>query len=343
MAISISKIRAVQVPRAKAAFELIEREPPEPGPNQVRIKVEACGICHSDSMAKEGGFPGMRYPIVPGHEIAGVIEALGPGVLDWEVGQRVGVGWFGGNCGRCKPCRRGDLISCIRPQIPGFTFDGGYADAMVTSAVSLARIPAELAAVDAAPLLCAGITTYNALRKSGAYPGDLVAILGIGGLGHLGIQFAARMGFKTVAIARGADKKDLARTLGAHHYIDNQSEDVAGSLMKLGGAKVILSTATEVKAVSDVIKGLDIRGKLVIVGVPHEPLEVSIPGLIMGSRSIHGFASGTSIESEDTMNFSVLAGVRPMIEKFPLEQAAQAYERMMSAKALFRVVLTTGK
>jgi D-arabinose 1-dehydrogenase-like Zn-dependent alcohol dehydrogenase len=338
----MASMRAVQVSKAGGSFELVEREVPEPGRGQALVRVHACGICHSDSYAKEGGFPGVSYPLVPGHEIAGVIESLGEEVHGWEVGQRVGVGWFGGNCGYCEPCRRGDLIACQNMGIPGITFDGGYADFVLVKASAMALVPDDLAAQDAAPLLCAGITTYNALRHSGAHGGDLVAILGVGGLGHLGVQFAAKLGFDTVAIARGRGKEELARRLGACHYIDSTSQDPAAELNRLGGAKVVLATVTSASAMTAVLGGLGRRGKLLIVGASMEPMQMPPAMLIGGNKSIAGHASGTSIDSEDTLAFSVLSGVRPMIETRPLEQAAEAYERMMSGEARFRMVLTTG-
>jgi D-arabinose 1-dehydrogenase-like Zn-dependent alcohol dehydrogenase len=308
----------------------------------VRIKVSACGICHSDSFTKEGTFPGVQYPRVPGHEVAGIIDALGPGVVGWAAGQRVGVGWHGGHCGYCESCRRGDFVTCqTAAQVPGITYDGGYADYMIAPAVALALIPDALAAAEAGPLMCAGITTFNALRHSGAQPGDVVAILGIGGLGHLGVQFAAKMGFKTIAIARGADKAPLAKQLGAWQYIDSQAQEPAAELRKLGGAKVILATATSGKALSAALGGLGVDGKMIIVGAA-DPLEVSPLLLIGGRRSVMGWPSGSSIDSQDALRFSALTGVRSMNEVFPLERAAEAYERMMSGKARFRVVLTTG-
>jgi D-arabinose 1-dehydrogenase-like Zn-dependent alcohol dehydrogenase len=338
----MASMRAVQVSEAGADFELVEREVPVPGRGEALVRVHACGICHSDSFAKEGGFPGVSHPLVPGHEIAGAIEALGEGVQGWEVGQRVGVGWFGGSCGYCEPCRRGDMIACQNMEIPGITRDGGYADYVLVKAGALAAIPDELAAEEAAPLLCAGITTYNALRNSAARAGDLVAVLGLGGLGHLGVQFAAKLGFNTVAIARGAEKEELARKLGAHHYIDSTAQDPAAELSALGGAKVILATVTNAAAMSAVLGGLGLRGQLLIVGASMEPMEIP-PAMLIGSlKSIAGHASGTSQDSEDTLAFSVLADVRPMIETFPLEQAGVAYERMMSGEARFRMVLTTG-
>lgn len=338
----MAKMRVVQVAEKGGAFELVERELPQPRPGEVRIKVQACGVCHSDSIAKMGLFPSVRYPIVPGHEIAGVIDAVGADVIGWAAGTRVGVGWFGGHCGRCEPCRRGDLVDCRNLRIPGITYDGGYAEAMVAPADALALIPDDLSPADAAPLLCAGVTTYNALRESGARPGDLVAILGIGGLGHLGVQFAAKMGFRTVAIARGSDKEPLARKLGAHVYLDSQSQDVAAELTKLGGARTILATVTSGKAMSAVIPGLAVRGKLVVVGVGPDPIEVSPFDLIGGSRSVVGHASGASIDSQDTLSFSALSGVRPTIETMPLERAPEAFDKMMRNEARFRMVLTTG-
>ncbi len=338
----MAAMRVVQVPRPNGPFELVEREIPEPAATSVRIKVSACGVCHSDSYTKEGAFPGLRYPRVPGHEVAGIIDAVGAGVVGWSPGQRVGVGWHGGHCGHCDSCRRGDFVTCqIAAEKPGISYDGGYADYMIAPAEALARIPDELSAVEAGPLMCAGITTFNSLRHSGARAGDVVAILGIGGLGHLGVQFAAKMGFLTVAIARGADKAPLARQLGARHYIDTQAQDPAAELMKLGGARVVLATATSGKAMSAVLGGLAIDGKMIIVGAA-DPLDVSPLLLIRGRRSVMGWPSGTSIDSQDTMRFSALTGVRSMNEVFPLERAAEAYERMMSGKARFRVVLATG-
>lgn len=338
----MASMRAMQVSEAGGALELVERDVPQPGSGEALVRVHACGICHSDSFAKEGGFPGVSHPLVPGHEIAGAIEALGDGVRGWQVGQRVGVGWFGGNCGYCEPCRRGDLIACQNMEIPGITCDGGYADYVIVKASALALIPDELADEDAAPLLCAGITTFNALRHSSAQAGDLVAVLGVGGLGHLGIQFAAKLGFETVAIARGGEKEELARRLGARHYIDSTAHDPAEELTKLGGAKVVLSTVTNAAAMTAVLGGLGVRGTLLVLGASMEPMEFP-PAMLIGSlKSIAGHASGTSQDSEDTLAFSVLAGVRPMIETFPLERATEAYERMMSGEARFRMVLSTG-
>ena len=336
------KMRAVQVSEKNGPLHLVERDLPEPGRGEVRVKVEACGVCHSDSMAVEGTFPGTNFPRIPGHEIAGRIDAVGDGVQGWTPGQRVGVGWFGGACYRCEPCRRGDLVNCRNLRIPGINYDGGYAEAMVCPADALAAMPDDLDAVEAAPLLCAGITTFNALRHSGALPGDLVAILGIGGLGHLGIQFAAKMGFRTVALGRGADKEPLARKLGAHHYIDTGAQDPGAALQAMGGAKTILATVPSGKAVTPLIAGLGVRGKLVVVGVSPEPIETPSFAMVGQSASIVGHASGTSIESEDTLRFSALCGVRPMIETMPLERAAEAYARMMSGEARFRMVLTMG-
>jgi D-arabinose 1-dehydrogenase-like Zn-dependent alcohol dehydrogenase len=338
----MAKMRAVQVNEAGGDLTLVEREIPQPGPGEVLVRIQACGVCHSDSMTVAGHWPGIEYPRIPGHEIAGFIESLGEDVKGWETGQRVGVGWFGGHCGHCTPCRRGDLVNCLHLDIPGLTMDGGYADYIVVKANALALIPQELSAQDAAPLLCAGITTYNALRHSGAHGGDLVAVLGVGGLGHLGIQFAAKLGFDTVAIARGRDKEPLARPLGAHHYIDSTSEDPAAELQKLGGARVILATVTNAQAMAAVLGGLGVRGELIIVGASPEPLPVSGLMLIGSSTSIVGHASGTSIESEDTLSFSALTDVRPMIETADLTDAPEAFAKMMSGDARFRMVLLTG-
>jgi D-arabinose 1-dehydrogenase-like Zn-dependent alcohol dehydrogenase len=334
-------MRAIQVSEQGGPFELVEREVPTPGAGEALVRVHACGICHSDSFAKTG-YPGVSWPLVPGHEIAGEVAALGDGVKGWEVGQRVGVGWFGGNCGYCRQCRRGDLINCAQMDIPGITIDGGYADYVLVKANAMASIPKDLADEDAAPLLCAGITTYNALRHSGAHAGDLVAILGVGGLGHLGVQFAAKLGFDTVAIARGTAKQELALEFGARHYIDSTAQDPAAELSKLGGAKVILSTITNAAAMTAVLGGLGVRGKLVIVGASMEPMQFPPAMLIGGDKAIAGHASGHSGDSEDTLDFSALSGVRPMVETVPLEQAQAAYDRMMSGDARFRMVLTTG-
>lgn len=336
------KIRVVQIAMKGGPFEVVQRDMPQPGQGEVRIKVQACGVCHSDSIAKDGLFPGIPYPIVPGHEIAGVIDAVGTGVIGWTPGTRVGVGWFGGHCGRCEPCRRGDLVDCRNLRVPGLNHDGGYAEAMIAPADALARIPDDLSAAEAGPLLCAGVTTFHALRESGARPSDLVAIYGIGGLGHLGVQFAVKMGFRTVAIARGADKEPLARQLGAHIYLDSAAQDVAAELTKLGGAKTILATVTSGKAMSAMIPGLAVRGRLVVVGVGMDPIEVFPIDLIGASRTVTGHIVGAPIDSEDTLAFSALTGVRPTIETMPLERAAEAYDKMMRGEARFRMVLTTG-
>jgi D-arabinose 1-dehydrogenase-like Zn-dependent alcohol dehydrogenase len=334
------KMRAAQVPYAKGSFELVERDIPDPGAGKVRVKVQACGVCHSDSVTKEGLFPNIEYPRVPGHEVIGTVDALGDGVAGWQLGQRIGVGWHGGNCGYCDACRRGDAFACeTTTLVTGVTHDGGYADYMIAPASALARVPDDLSAIEAAPLMCAGITTFNALRNSDARPGEVVAVLGIGGLGHLGVQFAAKLGFKTVAIARGADKAPLARQLGAHHYIDSEAEDPAAALQKLGGAKVILATATSGAAMSAVQGGLAVRGTLMIIGVP-DRLDINPLPLILGSRSVKGWYSGTSIDSQQTLTFSALTGVRSMNEIYPFAKVAEAYDRMMSGRARFRVVLT---
>jgi len=337
----MAKMRAAQVVSARGPYKIVERETPEPDAGQVRIRVQASGVCHSDSLTKEGLWPGIQYPRVPGHEVAGIVDAVGAGVAGWSAGDRVGVGWHGGHCGHCDPCRRGDFLVCqVSALIPGISYDGGHAEYMVAPAVALARIPEGLSAADAAPLMCAGVTTFNSLRHAGARPGDLVAVLGIGGLGHLGVQFAAKAGYRTVAIARGKDKEPLARKLGAHLYIDSESQDPAAELTRLGGARVILATATSGKAMTATIGGLGVGGKLVVLGAAHEPIEVSAFALIGGRRSVAGWPSGRSIDSQDTLAFSVMTGVRPMNELFPLDRAAEAYDRMMSGKARFRVVLT---
>jgi 2-desacetyl-2-hydroxyethyl bacteriochlorophyllide A dehydrogenase len=339
----MASMRAVQVSEPGGSFELVEREVPAPGREEVLVRVQACGICGGDSAIKDGHFPGVSYPRVPGHEIAGVIAALGDGVLGWEVGQRVGVGWFGGNCGYCRPCRHGEPMSCENMGIPGIiAIDGGYADYVVVRQNALALIPDELAAQDAAPLMCAGLTTYNALRHTGARGGDLVAVLGIGGLGHLGVQFASKLGFRTVAIARGREKEEPARRLGAHHYVDSTAQDPAEELARLGRARVILATVTSTAAIGAVLGGLGTGGELVVLGAAMEPMNVPPAMLIAGDKSIAGHASGTSGDSEDTLAFSVLADVRGLIETRPLEQATEAYERMMSGAARFRMVLRTG-
>lgn len=338
----MKKMRVAQITRPNSPFEIVEREIPKPISGWVRIKIQACGICHSDSFTVEGTYPGIQYPRVPGHEIAGIIDEVGPDVVGWNVGQKVGVGWNGGYCGHCTSCRRGDFNTCENGLVPGISYDGGYAEYMVAPANALALVPQELEPTEVAPLMCAGITTFNSLRNSGARAGDVVAILGIGGLGHLAIQFAAKMGFYTVAIARGKDKAALAKQLGAHRYIDSQSDDPANELKQLGGAKVILATVTNVPAMSAVIEGLGINGKLLVVGVSAEPLQASPLALIRQRRSIAGWPSGTSIDSQDTLSFSAFSGVRPMNQIFPLDRVAEAYSLMMSGKARFRVVLTTG-
>jgi D-arabinose 1-dehydrogenase-like Zn-dependent alcohol dehydrogenase len=304
------------------------------------VRVQACGICHSDALTKEGIWPGIQYPRVPGHEIAGVVDEVGPGVSGWVKGQRVGVGWYGGHCGQCHACRRGEFINCEYLPTPGISYDGGYAEYMVAPADALALMPDGISVEEAAPLLCAGITTYNALRHSGARPGDLVAIQGVGGLGHLGIQFANKFGCKVAAVSRGADNAALARKLGAHHYIDSQASNPAEELKRLGGARVILATAPSGHAMTALFDGLGTNGKMVVVGASMEPIQVTPIQLIMGRKSLQGWPSGTSADSEDTLNFAVLTGVRPMIEKFPLDRAPEAYERMISGKAEYRVVLT---
>jgi D-arabinose 1-dehydrogenase-like Zn-dependent alcohol dehydrogenase len=338
----MATMRVVQVPRPNEPFQIVERPIPEPGAGTVRIKVLACGVCHSDSVTKEGMFPGIQYPRVPGHEVAGVIDAVGPGAPGWEPGQRVGVGWNGGYCGYCDPCRRGEFFACVRGQTTGVTYDGGYGEYMIAPASAVARMPAELPPAEAAPLMCAGLTTFNALRNSGARPGDVVAVLGLGGLGHLGVQYAAKMGYQTVGIARGKDKEPLARRLGASVYIDSQAQDPAAELQKLGGAKVILATATSGEAMSAVQGGVAVNGTLLIVGAA-ESMQVSLMPLFLGCRSIKGWYSGTSIDSQDTLAFSARTGVRSMNEIFPLERVAEGYDRMMSGKARFRVVLTIGR
>ena len=338
--VAIAPMKAAQISKAGGDFEIVEREIPKPGTGHVLIKVQACGVCHSDMFTKEGAWPGIQYPRVPGHEIAGIIEELGAGVSEWKKGQRIGVGWHGGHDGTCLQCRRGDFGNCQNLKIAGISYDGGYQQYMVAPVEALTEMPEGLSDAEAAPLLCAGITTYNALRHSGAMPGDLVAVLGIGGLGHLGIQFANKFGYKVAAIGRGAENASLAKKLGANVYIDNKATNAAEELQKLGGAKVILATAPSSKAMSEVINGLGPNGKLVVVGATVEPIEVTPVQLITGSRTIQGWASGTPADAEDTLRFSELTGVRPMIETYPLDKAAEAYARMMSGKAQFRVVLT---
>jgi D-arabinose 1-dehydrogenase-like Zn-dependent alcohol dehydrogenase len=333
-------MKVAQVGKAGGPFELVEHEVPQSLPGHVRIRVQACGICHSDSLTKEGHWPGIKYPRVPGHEIAGVIDEVGAGVTGWAKRQRVGVGWYGGHCGHCEPCRRGEYVNCLSLPIPGITLDGGYEEYVVVSADALALIPDGITAEEAAPLLCAGITTFNALRNSGARPGDLVAIQGIGGLGHLALQFANKFGYKVAAVSRGAENAALAKRLGAHVYIDSKATNAVEVLKKLGGARVILATAPSAQAMTALFDGLGTNGKMVVVGASMEPIQVTPIQLIMGRRSLQGWPSGSSIDSEDTLNFSALTGVRPMIEKFPLERVSEAYDRMMSGKAEYRVVLT---
>lgn len=332
-------MKVAQISKPGSSFEIVQREIPAPPAAWVRIKVQACGICHSDSLVKDGLWPGMKFPRVPGHEVVGVVDAVGAGITQWRVGQRVGVGWHGGHCGLCDACRNGDFFGCtVALQITGISFDGGYGEYMLAPAVAVALVPDDLSAVDAAPLMCAGITTYNALRNCGARAGDLVAILGLGGLGHLGVQYAVKMGFRTVGIARGADKGELARKLGAHHFIDSRAQDPAAELQKLGGARAILATVTVGQAMSAVQGGLGLNGVLMVIGAA-ESLTVSPLLLISGKRSIKGWYSGTAVDSQDTLKFSVLTGVRSMNEVYPLEKVSEAYERMASGKARFRVVL----
>src|ERR1700691_695738 len=338
--IAIAPMKAAQIPRPGADFEIVEREIPKPSEGQVRIKVQACGVCHSDVLTKEGQWPGIEYPRVPGHEVAGIVDELGAGVSEWKVGQRAGVGWHGGQDGTCRECRRGDFRNCRNLKIPGISYDGGYQQYMLAPVEALVAIPETLSDTEAAPLLCAGITTFNALRHSGAFPGDLVAVQGIGGLGHLGIQFGNKFGYKVAAIGRGPENGALAKKLGASMYIDSQSTNAAEELQKLGGAQVILATAPNSKAMSELIDGLGPNGKLMVIGATFEPIEVTPIQLITGSRTIQGWASETPADSEDTLRFAELSGVRPMIETFPLENAAEAYARMMSGNAQFRVVLT---
>src|ERR1700676_542570 len=338
--VAVAPMKAAQIPKPGADFQIVEREIPKPGAGEVRIKVQACGVCHSDMFTKEGAGPGSQYPRVPRHEVAGIIDELGAGVSGWKEGQRAGVGWHGGHDGTCLQCRRGDFGNCRNLKIAGISYDGGYQQYMLPPVEALTAIPESLSDVEAAPLLCAGITTYNALRHSGAVPGDLVAVLGIGGLGHLGIQFANKFGYRVAAIGRGAENEGLAKKLGASVYIDNKMTNAAEALQKLGGAKVILATAPSSKAMSELFDGLGPTGKLMVVGADMAPLAVTPAQLINGRRTIQGWATGTPSDAEDTLNFSVLTGVRPMIETYPLEKAAEAYARMMSGKAQFRVVLT---
>ena len=336
----VAPMKVAQISKPGGAFEIVERAIPEPGAGQVRIKVQACGVCHSDVLTKEGLWPGIEYPRIPGHEVAGVVDEVGAGVSAWKKGQRVGVGWHGGQDNTCRECRRGDFRNCRNVKVCGISYDGGYQQYMVAPVEALVAIPDGLKDTEAAPLLCAGITTYNALRHSGALPGDVVAVQGVGGLGHLGIQFANKFGYKVAAVGRGPENGALAKKLGATVYIDSQATNAAEALQKLGGARVILATAPSSKAMSALIDGLGPNGELMVIGASPDPIEVTPLQLILGSRTIQGWASGTPADSEDTLNFAELSGVRPMIETYPLEKAAEAYERMMSGKAQFRVVLT---
>jgi D-arabinose 1-dehydrogenase-like Zn-dependent alcohol dehydrogenase len=338
--IGLAPMKAAQISKPGGDFEIVEREIPNPNAGEVRIKVQACGICHSDSFTKEGAWPGIQYPRIPGHEVAGVVDELGAGVTAWKKGQRVGVGWHGGHDGTCRACRRGDFRNCENMKIPGISYDGGYGQFMVAPAEAVVAIPDTLNDVEAAPLLCAGITTYNALRHAGAMPGDLVAVQGIGGLGHLGVQFANKFGYKVAAIGRGSENQALAKKLGAHVYIDSKATNAAKALQELGGAQAILATAPSSKAMSELFDGLGPNGKLIVIGVAFDPIEVTPVQFVTGSRSIQGWVSGTSADEEDTLRFAELSGVRPMIETYPLDKAAEGYARMMSGNAQFRVVLT---
>lgn len=337
---SVAQMKVAQISKPGAGFQIVERAIPEPGAGQVRIKVQACGVCHSDVLTVEGGWPGIEYPRIPGHEVAGVIDEVGEGVSAWKKGQRVGVGWHGGHDNTCRECRRGDFRNCQNQKIAGISYDGGYQEYMLAPVEALVSVPDTLSDTDAAPLLCAGITTYNALRHSGAFPGDLVAVQGIGGLGHLGVQWANKFGYKVAAIGRGAENASLAKKLGASVYIDSKATNAAKALQDLGGARVILATAPNSKAMSELIDGLGPNGKLIVVGATVDPIEVTPLQLIGGSKTIQGWAAGTPADSEDTLRFAELSGVRPMIETYPLEKAAEAYARMMSGNAQFRVVLT---
>src|SRR5215475_1864645 len=339
--VATAPMKVAQIPNPGADFQIVEREIPTPEAEHVRIKVQACGVCHSDALTKDGSWPGIQYPRVPGHEVVGIIDEVGAGVSEWTMGQRVGVGWHGGYDGTCTACRRGDFINCRNMKIAGISYDGGYQQYMVAPVEALAAIPESLNDTEAAPLLCAGVTTFNALRHSGALPGDLVAVQGIGGLGHLGIQFANKFGYKVAAIGRGSETAALAKKLGASMYIDSESTNAAEALQKLGGAQVILATAPSSKAMSELIDGLGPNGKLIVVGATFDPIEVTPVQLIFGSKHIQGWAAGTPpTDSEDTLRFAELTGVRPMIETYPLEKAAEAYARMMSGDAKFRVILT---
>lgn len=337
-----TKMKAAHISKPGGNFELVNRDIPEPGPGQVRVKVEACGICHSDVMVKEGLWPGIQYPRVPGHEIAGRIDAVDGGVTQWTKGQRVGVGWHGGHCFVCDPCRRGDFAMCVKRKVTGIDFDGGYADYMIVGAEAVAAVPDELAPEEVGPFMCAGVTVYNALRNSGARGGDAVAVHGIGGLGHLGVQYARKMGFVTIALGRGTDKQELAEKLGAHHYFDTDAGDTVAKLQQLGGARIILATAPNAEAISALVEGLSPDGNLLIPAAPHEPLSIPVMPLIGGRRSVAGWYSGTARDSQDTLEFSGLSEVHPMVEQYPLTEVAAAYEQMHSGRARFRVVLMMG-
>jgi D-arabinose 1-dehydrogenase-like Zn-dependent alcohol dehydrogenase len=333
-------MKSAQIVGPGAEFQVVVREVPEPGPNEVRIKVQACGICHSDVLTKDGLIPGIEYPRAPGHEVVGIIDAVGNGVSHWNTGQRVGLGWHGGHDGTCRSCRRGDLGNCQNRKIPGISYDGGYQQFMIAPVEALVAVPDGLAAAEAAPLLCAGLTTFNSLRHSGALPGALVAVQGIGGLGHLAIQYGAKFGYKVVAIGRGPENAAVAKKLGASAYIDSRAANAAEELQKLGGAQAILATAPNSKAMSSLVDGLGPNGKLIVVGAAFEPIEVTPMQLLSGRRGIQGWVTGTPADAEDALEFSQLTGVRPMIEIYPLERAAEAYARMLSGDAQFRVVLT---
>lgn len=332
------RMRAVQVSKPNGPFEVVEREVREPGPGELRVRVEACGICHSDALARSGSYPGLTLPRVPGHEIAGRVDAVGAGVTPWKAGDRVGVGWHGGHCFVCDACRRGLFINCERAKVTGLSFDGGYAEYAIVPAEAAARIPDALDAADAGPLLCAGVTTYNALRNSGARPGDTVAVQGIGGLGHLALQYAARMGFRTVALSHGADKEPLARELGAHAYVDTRRVAAADGLRSLGGADLVLATAPHAEAIAATLEGLKPRGKLLVVAAAFEPLRIAGLSLLSG-KAVAGWPSGSAIDSEDAMRFSALTGVRPRVERFPLERAEEAFGKVMANRVRFRAVL----
>jgi D-arabinose 1-dehydrogenase-like Zn-dependent alcohol dehydrogenase len=340
IAVAVGTMKVAQISKPGAGFQIVQREIPEPGAGQVRVKVNACGVCHSDALVVDGSWPGISYPRVPGHEVAGVVDAVGSGVSEWKKGQRVAIGWHGGNDFTCPECRRGDFMNCRNQQVTGISFDGGYQEYVLAPREALVAIPDSIRDVDAGPLMCAGITTFNSLRRSGALPGDLVAVQGIGGVGHLGVQFASKFGYRVVAIGRGPENAMLAKKLGASLYIDSESANAAQELQKLGGARVILATAPASKMMSDLVGGLSANGKLIVIGISFDPLQVAPVQLISGRKALQGWASGTPGDGDDTLNFCDLSGVRPMVETFPLEEAAAAYARMMSGKAQFRVVLT---